>query len=140
MPTYQGLSTTIFTMGLTAALAWELPHEPIHFNKKNKEDTDDKKKEETANKRVDNIKLKQPMTYYQNPWSENYITASKSQYISKNPNVPPAGYYYPVPYIPIDYQNRLPAYKNERVYYEHRDVHRRTRRDLFEKIEKFFMA
>ncbi|KAF5307134.1 hypothetical protein FQR65_LT07118 [Abscondita terminalis] len=155
----------IFTIGWTAALAWELPHEPIHPLKKKTE----------AMKRVD-----KPGTLSSGGWvvekgssstSDKYKNIYKdsiSKYATIKDYLTNPGYtkiryngnpdtsyreylkgkY--VDYRPIyDAFAIRPSFKSNNVmkeapsFYEHpvyREVHRRTRRDLFGKIEKFLDA
>lgn len=145
MPTY-GMGT-IFTMGLTAALAWELPNEPIHLKDKNKEDSADKRVDVVPSVKESLEEKLDTVTYYQRPWSvnayNNYLVTSKPQYIKTGQgNILSEKYHPSGHFIPIDYRTdyTLPAYRDERVFYHHREPHRRTRRDLYGKIEKFFTA
>lgn len=94
MPTY-GMGQ-IFTMGLTAALAWELPHEPIHLKEKTKQDKEDKETA-AADKRVDSFGNKigmetvAPVTYYHKPWTagmyNNSFYQPKIQFIQPQQSV-----------------------------------------------------
>lgn len=144
MPTY-GMGE-IFTIGLTAALAWELPHEPFYLKGDKKAGVADKRVDKPTNVDIQPI-YKPPVTEYRKPWSEaGWITYSKphtAQFIINKSRFPPGHSEKQLPVYKTGgntYWDHLPAYKNEHLYRKHGEVHRRTRRSLFEKIEKFFMA
>ncbi|KAF5299323.1 hypothetical protein FQA39_LY02496 [Lamprigera yunnana] len=155
----------IFTVGWTAALAWELPHEPIHPFKKKTE----------AMKRVD-----KPGTLSSGGWTieKEFSSTSdkdKNRYASTIPKYETIKDYLTKPgYSKIRYNGNpdtsyreylkgkyvdyrpiydavaiRPSFKSNNVmkeassFYEHpvyKEVHRRTRRGLFAKIEKFLDA
>lgn len=162
----------IFTVGWTAALAWELPHEPIHpFRKKeNAMERVDKpgsltsggwtvKKNNTffhnspINKNNYNNSTKNYSPYLQ-PLVSNYLMKpgySKLRY-SSNPDTSYREYFKGkyVDYRPIyDALSISPNRKSNKVMKEtvqlalhpvYKEIHRRTRRDLFAKFEKFLDA
>lgn len=154
---------SIFTIGWTAALAWELPHEPIHpFRKKEK-----------ALERVSQSKISSS-----GGWTvKNKVTstsdrvndfASESSYATIRDHAPKIGFskmrYSGSPdtsyrkYVKGKYVDYRPIYdafairpsvksnnptEEEESLYKHpvyKEVHRRTRRDLFTKIERFLNA
>lgn len=152
----------IFTIGGTAALAWELPHDPY---------TPFRKPAELLHRRVDKPEQSTSAEWASQqdthaPSAHKYQKTYYNPFILQDPNR--------IPYGPILYENRpiqysaayrqyvrkknVPSrrlyhtikngYTNSKKYrrpemYVHPDyhwVHRRTRRDLYSKIEKFFTA
>ncbi|XP_031338198.1 uncharacterized protein LOC116167098 [Photinus pyralis] len=150
----------IFTIGWTAALAWELPSEPIHLFKKKVQGME----------RVD-----KPGSVSSGGWSVQKASSSTSDSIKNTytasaikDSLTAPGYskirYNGKPdtsyreYLRGKYVDYRPIYdaldlktpfksnivmKEPSSFYEHpvyKEVHRRTRRDLFAKIEKFLDA
>lgn len=162
----------IFTIGWTAALAWELPHEPIHPFKKKGEtlqridkkgsatsggwtvqkgslSTSDKSKKKThydvSSINYSSLPYSTIKDYLMNPGYTKIGYASNTDSSYRNHF---KGKY--VDYRPIyDTSAFKPSRKPNNVikeaasFYSHpvyKEVHRRTRRDLFAKIEKFLEA
>lgn len=153
----------IFTIGLTAALAWELPHEPIDFK------TDDKNTA-VADQRVDKPSNIDVRPVYQ-PSGSQHQTYQTQQSLQtswpsdRNPSISiplrwdaaqhsehPNSRFITVQgdrssgpqtsYVDDSHNDNGEhfAYRNAYLYRKHGEAHRRTRRDLFGKIAKFFSA
>lgn len=143
----------IFTLGGTAALAWELPHDPfVPF----------KKPAELLHRRKDKLGVTH------SDWNSNTgkLTMTKSQQ-QKPTKLSPISYFpsnkagvlnkptlktdyktifykkQPQSFITYGYKEPVTSYKQPVTTYLHpvyHEVHRRTRRELYGKLEKFFKA
>ncbi|KAL3288934.1 hypothetical protein HHI36_003378 [Cryptolaemus montrouzieri] len=136
----------IFTIGSTAAMAWELPHEPMIFL--------DKKKKKISHRIDADLESGLPMYYrnaskneYKNDYSSPYVrryhrkgfydtTLEDSKYFNFN------GYDRNVkPYANYGYiSGGHPTKFHHFVQPEFRQVYRRTRRDLYGKLQKLLNA
>lgn len=141
----------IFTIGGTAALAWELPHTPYKPLKKSNED---------ANKRVDKLSVstsggwsllqdkirhtttnidgdKYKKIYYktiENPYENTWKPFNNWTTATSNSNN-----YHTINYLPKWKSSNNKNYYDD-YYSNYHYVHRRTRRDLYGKIQKFLTA
>lgn len=154
----------IFTIGSTAALAWELPHMPYRPLRKQKEE----EKEPKTEKRVDDIR--EPSSggwtshdtlndnhqklYYKTFMTNNLFNSPYNTSLNKNYqtiyNSPSYRRYYKwkeqqqerknIVYHTIDTKNNDRNHDDSYIYPDYHFIHRKTRRDLYSKIQKFFTA
>lgn len=141
----------IFTLGGTAALAWELPHDPFGPFRKRAELLHRKdvlkplhhvgwKKDKSHLATMNNglTKIKNTMANMKWPSSSSYSTLKGllNSFSNRVPFTPAITYKFSKPkQFPMTKQP-ITTYVDP-VYHE---VHRRTRRELFGKVEKLFKA
>lgn len=149
----------IFTMGGTAALAWELPHTPYKPLRKQKEE------ESTPEKRIDNLPVSSSggwtlqdtsndidrKMYYKTFITNNLLNSPYNLTLNKNYqtiyNSPSYKRYNKwnqdrnnFVYHTINTQKYDRNNDESYVYPDYHFIHRKTRRDLYSKIRKFFTA
>ncbi|XP_017773192.1 PREDICTED: uncharacterized protein LOC108560243 [Nicrophorus vespilloides] len=153
---------TIFTIGWTAALAWELPSDPHMLIRKPGKIVNVISNRKDVVKPIFKEKLSPtPIKYKESYNSPNYKISSRPAYyfnsypeLSKYQTIPTYSKYntlnmspykssinrktiYRKPVYPkTDYSDPTNYYSNPSYHH----IHRRTRRDLYSKIEKFFQA
>lgn len=148
IPTY-AIQGAIFNIGVTASLAWELPHDPYSVLRKKAEAIHRRKDDQKSpsiyiinNKTTNNKKnkaqitnqlqfvTKKPINYYYKPLETT--SSSSIIYLKK--------YSYKNNQIPTDDYKIKPKKYLYDPYMDLHGIHRRTRRDLFVKLEKFLNA
>lgn len=142
---------SIFTLGGTAALAWELPHDPFVPFKKPAELLHRRKDKlgvtnnsgwssnggklmmKNGLKKTQSTKLS-PISYF--PSNKGALKTDYKTIFYKKPAQPQS-------LITYGYKEPVTSYKQPVTTYLHpvyHEVHRRTRRELYGKLEKFFKA
>lgn len=151
---------TIFTVGWTAALAWELPTEPYYKIRKAYLDAQKKSDNGTfalggwtiQNKTTP---IPSPFTYHPVPYStikDMFLkpmytkvlhmtrpVKEKAIYEVRSPGKYALSKFDPSKHLPFVKPNKVPG-QLPHLHPVYVEAHRRTRRDLFAKIEKFFAA
>lgn len=144
--------SSIFTIGGTASLAWQLPHEPYKFHRKAADEAD-KKIDKLDNPIISNWTYAKPENrisgnkfsdenFFRNNPPKIFYSSIKTPFSEINVKMQKRKYYpykdSPSTLYQIDLrENKLPSYIYDRNHYMY---HRRTKRELYSLIEKFFAA